>query len=62
MTSSAPALGDVLAAASDSGDGFTPPGIGEFFPKVLVDFSVLGVEFEITQGPKGLQAENVRAI
>ncbi len=49
MTSSAHALGDALAVASDSGGGFTPPGIGEFFPKVLTSFSVLGIEFEITR-------------
>ncbi|WP_299952123.1 F0F1 ATP synthase subunit A [uncultured Modestobacter sp.] len=49
MTSSAHALGDVLAVESDPGGGFTPPGLGEFFPEALTSFSLLGVEFEITR-------------
>jgi F-type H+-transporting ATPase subunit a len=49
VTSSAHALGDVLAVESDPGGGFTPPGIGEFYPEVLTSFSVLGVGFEITR-------------
>ncbi|MCV2488764.1 F0F1 ATP synthase subunit A [Geodermatophilus sp. YIM 151500] len=50
MTSSAPALVDVLAAeGGGEGDGFQAPGLGEFYPEVLVSFSVLGVDFEITR-------------
>ncbi|MGY1856682.1 F0F1 ATP synthase subunit A [Modestobacter sp. SYSU DS0290] len=49
MTSSAHALGDVLAVESDPGGGFTPPGLGEFTPEALFQFSILGVEFEITR-------------
>ncbi|MGY1842154.1 F0F1 ATP synthase subunit A [Modestobacter sp. SYSU DS0875] len=49
MTSSAHALGDVLAVESDPGGGFVPPGLGEFFPEALFQFSILGVEFEITR-------------
>ncbi|WP_222193981.1 F0F1 ATP synthase subunit A [Modestobacter italicus] len=49
MTSSAHALGDVLAVESDPGGGFTPPGIGEFYPEALTSFSLLGVDFEITR-------------
>ncbi len=45
MTSSAPALGDVLAVESDPGGGFTAPGIGEFFPAELFGFELLGIEF-----------------
>ncbi|MCZ2838767.1 F0F1 ATP synthase subunit A [Modestobacter sp. VKM Ac-2985] len=47
MTSSAHALGDVLAVESDPGGGFTPPGVGEFFPETLFGFSVLGIQFDI---------------
>jgi F-type H+-transporting ATPase subunit a len=46
VTSSALALGDVLAA---NGEGFQAPGLGEFYPKVIAHFSVLGVDFEITR-------------
>ncbi|MFD2090553.1 F0F1 ATP synthase subunit A [Blastococcus deserti] len=50
MTSSALALGNVLAAAEGGGgDGFQAPGLGEFYPEPLVTFSVLGVGFEITR-------------
>ncbi|MQA34864.1 F0F1 ATP synthase subunit A [Modestobacter roseus] len=49
MTSSAHALGDVLAVESDPGGGFVPPGLGEFFPEALFQFSILGVDFEITR-------------
>ncbi|GAB3362166.1 F0F1 ATP synthase subunit A [Modestobacter lapidis] len=49
MTSSALALNGVLAVESDPGGGFTPPGIGEFFPEAIASFSLLGVEFEITR-------------
>jgi F-type H+-transporting ATPase subunit a len=46
VTSSALALGDVLAA---NGEGFEAPGLGEFYPEVIANFSVLGVDFEITR-------------
>jgi F-type H+-transporting ATPase subunit a len=46
VTSSALALSDVLAA---NGAGFEAPGLGEFYPKVIASFSVLGVDFEITR-------------
>ena len=46
MTSSALALGDVLAA---NGEGFEAPGLGEFYPEVIANFTVLGVDFEITR-------------
>jgi F-type H+-transporting ATPase subunit a len=45
VTSSALALGDVLAA----GPGFQAPGIEAFYPHPLWSFSVLGVDFEITR-------------
>ena len=45
MTPSASALGSVLAA----GPGFEAPGLEAFYPKVIWDFSVLGVHFEITR-------------
>jgi F-type H+-transporting ATPase subunit a len=49
VTSSALALDGVLAVESDPGGGFTPPGLGEFFPEAIANFSILGVEFEITR-------------
>ena len=49
MTSSAHALGSVLAVESDPGGGFVAPGIGEFYPEPLAQFSLLGVDFEITR-------------
>jgi len=49
VTSSALALGNVLAAAEGGGEGFQAPGLGEFYPQPLVTFSLLGVEFEITR-------------
>ncbi len=50
MTSSALALVDVLAAESGGGDtGFQAPGLGEFYPKAIAEFSVLGIDFEITR-------------
>lgn len=49
MTSSALALGNVLAAEGGGGDGFQAPGLGEFYPEPLTTFSLLGVEFEITR-------------
>lgn len=48
MTSSALALGGVLAAEG-SGDGFQAPGLGEFYPEVVASFSLLGIDFEITR-------------
>jgi F-type H+-transporting ATPase subunit a len=46
VTSSALALGDVLAA---NGEGFVAPGLGEFYPQVVANFSLLGIDFEITR-------------
>jgi F-type H+-transporting ATPase subunit a len=46
VTSSALALGDVLAA---NGEGFPAPGLGEFYPKAIADFSLFGIDFEITR-------------
>jgi F-type H+-transporting ATPase subunit a len=41
---------DVLAAEGGGGDsGFQAPGLGEFYPKPIADFSLLGVDFEITR-------------
>jgi F-type H+-transporting ATPase subunit a len=48
VTSSALALGNVLAAES-GGDGFQAPGLGEFYPEPVATFSVLGIPFEITR-------------
>ncbi len=49
MTSSAHAVGSVLAVESDPGGGFVAPGIEEFYPEPLAQFSLLGVDFEITR-------------
>jgi F-type H+-transporting ATPase subunit a len=49
VTSSALALGGVLAAEGSGGDGFQAPGLGEFYPEVIADFSVFGIDFEITR-------------
>jgi len=49
VTSSAHALGSVLAVDSDPGGGFVAPGIEEFYPEPLAQFSLLGVDFEITR-------------
>jgi F-type H+-transporting ATPase subunit a len=46
VTSSASALGSVLAA---NGEGFEAPTIEEFYPEPLVSFSLLGIDFEITR-------------
>jgi F-type H+-transporting ATPase subunit a len=46
VTSSALALGDVLAA---NGEGFPAPGLDEFYPEPIASFSVLGIDFEITR-------------
>ena len=45
MTSSATALGSLLAA----GPGFDAPGLDAFYPHPLFTFSVLGVDFAITR-------------
>ena len=50
MTSSASAL-DVLAA---NGEGFEAPGLEQFYPKVIWDFHLLGVDFAITRITLGL--------
>ncbi|WRL62706.1 FoF1 ATP synthase subunit a [Blastococcus brunescens] len=49
MTSSASALGSVLAAEGSGGDGFQAPTIAEFYPEPIAEFSILGVAFEITR-------------
>jgi F-type H+-transporting ATPase subunit a len=49
VTSSALALGNVLAAESGGDSGFQAPGLGEFYPEPIANFSLLGVEFEITR-------------
>jgi F-type H+-transporting ATPase subunit a len=45
VTSSASALGSVLAA----GPGFEAPGLSAFYPKVLWTFSIAGIHFDITR-------------
>ncbi len=55
MTSSALALADVLAVEdTGGGDGFQAPGLGEFYPEPLAEFSLLGVDFTITRITLGL--------
>ena len=49
MTSSDLERGSVLAVESDPGGGFVAPGIEEFYPPAIAEFSVLGVGFEITR-------------
>lgn len=49
MTSSASALGSVLAAEGSGGDGFQAPTIEEFYPEPIAEFSLLGVDFAITR-------------
>jgi F-type H+-transporting ATPase subunit a len=50
VTSSALAPVDVLAAEGGGGDsGFQAPGLGEFYPEPIANFSLLGVDFEITR-------------
>ena len=50
MTSSAHALADVLAAEGGGGEGgFQSPTIAEFYPPAVAEFSVLGIDFEITR-------------
>jgi ATP synthase subunit 6 len=49
VTSSASALGSVLAAEESGGDGFQAPTIEEFYPEPLVSFALLGIDFEITR-------------
>ena len=46
MTSSASALGSVLAA---NGEGFEAPTVEEFYPEPIAEFSLLGVDFAITR-------------
>jgi F-type H+-transporting ATPase subunit a len=48
VTSSAQALGGVLAAEG-TGDGFQAPGLSEFYPEPIARFALLGVDFEITR-------------
>ena len=55
MTSSALALADVLAVEdTGGGDGFQAPGLGEFYPEPLAEFTLLGVDFAITRITLGL--------
>jgi F-type H+-transporting ATPase subunit a len=54
VTSSAHALAGVLAVESGSGDGFNAPGLSEFYPEPLTEFTLLGVDFEITRITLGL--------
>ena len=55
MTSSALALADVLAVEdTGGGDGFQAPGLGEFYPEPLAEFTLLGVDFTITRITLGL--------
>jgi len=49
VTSSASALGSVLAAEGSGGDGFEAPTIAEFYPEPIAEFSLLGVDFAITR-------------
>ncbi|SFO38558.1 ATP synthase F0 subcomplex A subunit [Geodermatophilus obscurus] len=55
MTSSALALADVLAVEdTGGGDGFQAPGLSEFYPEPLAEFSLVGVDFAITRITLGL--------
>ena len=49
MTSSASALGSVLAVEGSGGDGFQAPTIAEFYPEPIAEFSLLGIDFAITR-------------
>jgi F-type H+-transporting ATPase subunit a len=49
VTSSAHALIDVLAAEGGGDSGFQSPTIAEFYPPAVAEFSVLGIDFEITR-------------
>ena len=50
MTSSANALGSALGSVlAAEGEGFEAPTVEEFYPQPLWDFTVLGVDFEITR-------------
>jgi F-type H+-transporting ATPase subunit a len=49
VTSSAAALVDVLAAEGGEDSGFQAPTIAEFYPEPLFEFSVAGIDFEITR-------------
>jgi F-type H+-transporting ATPase subunit a len=50
VTSSALALADVLAVEdTGGGDGFQAPGLSEFYPEPIAEFSLLGVDFAITR-------------
>jgi F-type H+-transporting ATPase subunit a len=55
VTSSALALVDVLAAEGGAaGDGFQAPGLSEFYPEPIAEFTLLGVDFAITRITLGL--------
>lgn len=49
MTSSASALGSVLAAEGSGGDGFEAPTIAEFYPEPIAEFALFGIDFAITR-------------
>ena len=49
MTSSASALGSVLAAEGSGGDGFQAPTVAEFYPEPIAEFDLFGIAFEITR-------------
>jgi F-type H+-transporting ATPase subunit a len=49
VTSSASALGSLLAAEGAGDDGFQAPTIAEFYPEPIATFSLLGIDFEITR-------------
>jgi F-type H+-transporting ATPase subunit a len=50
VTSSANALGSALGSVlAAEGEGFEAPTVEEFYPPPLWDFTVLGVDFEITR-------------
>jgi F-type H+-transporting ATPase subunit a len=50
VTSSANALGSALGSVlAAEGEGFEAPTVEEFYPQPLWDFTVLGVDFEITR-------------
>jgi F-type H+-transporting ATPase subunit a len=49
VTSSAHALGTVLAVESGGGDGFQAPGLSEFYPETVAEWSLFGIDFAVTR-------------